>query len=74
MEWFMVFGVWPYWALVSEPGFLDFQISRFWIIEILCVCKMFLENLVVRFRVKQNKGVLDRLWTKLMILSAIPST
>ena len=27
------------WAPVSELGFLDFQILRFWILEILCFAK-----------------------------------
>ena len=51
------------WALVSEPGVWDFQISRFSIIEI-CFCNRCLENLVVRYRGINNKGVLERPWTK----------
>ena len=40
------------WALVSEPGFWDFQIIRLLIFEIWYSCKMLLGNLVVRYRGK----------------------
>ena len=40
------------WALVKEPGFLDFQISRIAILEIFLFCKIILENLVVGYRGK----------------------
>ena len=35
LEFTRVFSTWLDWALVSEPGFLKFQISRFSILEIL---------------------------------------
>ena len=57
------------WALVSEPGFWDFQIF-----EIICVRKILLANLVMSYRGKKNKGVLDRPWAKRMVLMAISST
>ena len=47
------------WAPVSEPGFLDFQISRLLILEILSFCEIILKNMVVRYRGINNKGVLD---------------
>ena len=61
------------WSVVSEPGkwvygflsFLDFQISRFPIIDIFLFHKIFLGNLVVRYRGKKNKGVLERPWIKM---------
>ena len=36
-----------YWAPVSEPGFWDFQISRFSILELFFVWEIFLENMLV---------------------------
>ena len=53
----------PSWAPVSEPGFLDFQIFRFSILEICFVC-IFLKNMLVRYRGINNKGVLERPGTK----------
>ena len=61
-------------ALVSEPGCLDFQISRLSILEILYCCKLFSGNLLVRYRGINNKGVLDRPQTKWRVLRAISST
>ena len=61
------------WALVSEPGFWDFQIFRFSIFDILFCCNIFLKSLVVRYRGANNKGVLDRPWTKRRVLRAISS-
>ena len=52
---------------------LGFWIFRFSIIEIIVVCRIFLENLVVRYRGKNNKGVLDRPWTKRRVLMAFSS-
>ena len=49
-----------HWAPVSEPGFLDFQIFRFSILEIILFCEIFLENMLVRYRGINNKGVLER--------------
>ena len=63
-----------YWALVSEPGFLDFQMSRCLIFEIMLFCKSVLQNMVVRYRGINNKGVLGRPWTKWRVLRAISST
>ena len=37
-------------------------------------CKICLENLVVRYRGINNKGVLETPWTKLRILKAISNT
>ena len=45
------------WALVSEPGFLDFQIFIFLMFEIFCCCKMCLTNMVVEYRGIKNKGL-----------------
>ena len=53
------------WAPVSEPGFLDFRIFKFLIIEI---CSL------VRHRGINNKGVLERPWTKWRVLRAISGT
>ena len=61
----------PVWALVSEPGFLDFQIFDY---RYFFVCNIILENLVVRYRGKNNKGVLERPWTKWRVLRATSST
>ena len=44
------------WALVSEPGFWDFQIFRFLIFDICSFRNMFLGNLVVRYRGKIIKA------------------
>ena len=61
------------WALVSEPGFLDFHIFRISILESFVSCKLCLTNLVVRYRGINNKGVLGRPWTKPRVLRAISS-
>ena len=53
---------------------LGFRIFRFSILEIFYYSKIILGNLVVRYRGKNNKGVLERPWTKLMVLRAISST
>ena len=59
------------WALVSEPGFLDFQIFRFLIFDIyiyiyiyICSLQNVFENSGGEISRKHNKGVLDRPWTK----------
>ena len=59
-----------FWALVSEPGFLKFQIfdSRDFFGEI------FLGNMLVRYRGINNKGVLERPWTIWGVLDAISTT
>ena len=62
------------WVPVSEPGFLDFQIARFSILEIFYVCKFFLKHMLVRYGGINNKGVLERPWTKWRVLRAISST
>ena len=62
------------WAPVSEPGFLDFQISRLFILEIFVFCEICLENILVRYRGINNKGVLERPWTKWKVLRAISTT
>ena len=54
-------------------GFSDFQIFRTWIL-VLFVCKVFGGNMLVRYRGMNNKGVLDRPWTKWRVLRAISST
>ena len=63
-----------FWAPVSEPGFLDFHISRFSIIDIFLFATYFYTNMLVRYRGINNKGVLDRPLTKWRVLSAISST
>ena len=63
-----------YWAPVSEPGFLDFQIFGFLILEIFAFCNIYLENMLVRYRGINNKGVLERPWTKWRVLRAISGT
>ena len=70
INYFITFG----WALVSEPVFLKFQIFRFSIIDILFFCKIFLENMLVRYRGINNKGVLERPGTEWRVLRAISST
>ena len=59
------------WALVSEPGFLDFQIYDVRVY-------FFLRNIVGKYggeiSRENNKGVLDRPWTKWMVLWAISNT
>ena len=52
------------WALVSEPGFFRFSSFQIFDSRDFYVRKIFLGNLVVRYRGNNNKGVLDRLWTK----------
>ena len=60
--------------LFSEPGFLDFQILRLSIIEISYFWKIFSENILVRYRGINNKGVLERSWTKCKVLEATSTT
>ena len=62
------------WALVSNLGFLKFQISIFSILEIIFLGKIFLKIMLVRYRGINNKGVLERPWTKWRVLKAISST
>ena len=72
--------LWPmnhnskYWALVSNLGFLKFQIFRFSILDICFSGKIFLKNMLVRYRGINNKGVLERPWTKWRVLRAISTT
>ena len=47
---------------------LGFWISRFSIIEIICFCKICLKNRLVRYRGINDKGVLERPWTKWKVL------
>ena len=63
-----------HWALVSKLGFLKFQIFRFSILEILFSGKTFLKIMLVRYRGINNKGVLERPWTKWRVLEAISTT
>ena len=53
-----------YRALVSEPGFLDFQISRFSMFEISLFSQNMFEQSGGEISRKSNKGVLDRPWAK----------
>ena len=59
------------WALVSEPGFLDFHIFRFSIFN--CLQNSFGKSGGEISR-KNNKGVLDRPWKNRRVLRAISST
>jgi len=59
------------WAPVSEPGFWDFQISDS---RDYSFCKICSRNMLVRYRGIDNKGVLERPWTKWLDLIAISST
>ena len=61
------------WALVSEPGFLKFQIFRFSIIESFRFGNIS-EEYVGEISRNNNKGVLERPWTKWRLLKAISST
>ena len=63
------------WAPVSEPGFVffnfrfsDVRLSRFFVGD------FFLKNTLVRYRGINNKGVLERPWTKWRVLRAISTT
>ena len=58
------------WALVSELGFLDFQIFDY---PLFC-CDILLKNMLVGYRGINNKGVLDRPWTKWRVFKSISST
>ena len=62
-----------YWALVSEPGFLGFNISGFCMFD-LFVWFVCLGNMVVRYRGINNKGVLDRPCTIWKVSRAISNT
>ena len=55
------------------PG-STFEIFRLSILEIVSFCKMFLKNMLARYRGINNKGVLERPWTKWMVLKAISTT
>ena len=63
-----------YWALVSNLGFLKFQIFRFSILEIFFLGNIFLKFMLVRYRGINNKGVLERPWTIWRVLEAISTT
>ena len=67
-------GLNVFWALVSEPGFLKFQIFRFSILEIFLFWKIYSKIMLVRYRGINNKGVLEKPWTKWRVLRAISST
>ena len=62
------------WALVSNLGVLKFQIFRFSILEIFLFWKICWEIMLVRYRGINNKGVLERPWTKWRVLRAISTT
>ena len=62
------------WALVSKLEILKFQIFRFSILEIFVFGEMFSKNMLVRYRGINNKGVLERPWTKWRVLEAISTT
>ena len=61
------------WAPVSEPGFLDFHISRCLILDCF-VLQHISKYKLVRYRGMNNKGVLDGPWTIWKVLRAISST
>ena len=61
------------WALVSEPGFLKFQIFRFSILEIIFL-EIFSKIMLERYRGINNKGILERPWTIWGALEAISTT
>ena len=50
------------------------QISRLSILEILFLLKIVLKNMLVRYRGINNKGVMERPWTKWRVLRAISTT
>ena len=62
------------WALVSNLGF--FEISDFQIFDYrdFIVGEIILKNMLVRYRGINNKGVLERHWTKWRVLEAISTT
>ena len=62
-----------YWAPVSEPGFLKFQIFRCSILEMFLGENMF-ENMLVRNRGINNKDVLERPGTIWRVLDGISTT
>ena len=62
------------WALVSNLGFLKFQIFRFPILEIFLFGEIFLKIMLVRYRGINNRGVLERHWTIWRVLEAISTT
>ena len=64
----------PFWALVSNLGFFKFQIFRFSILEIFVGGEIFSKIMLVRYRGINNKGVLERPWTKWRVLKAISTT
>ncbi len=53
---------------------LGFWIFRFPILEIASFCKIVSKSMLVRYRGINNKGVLERPWTKWKVLRAISST
>ena len=57
----------------SRVRFSDFQISRF-SISVFFSWKYFRENMLVRYRRINNKGVLERPGTKWKVLRTISST
>ena len=59
---------------VSEPGFWDLLVFKLSILDLLCFCKICLRKVLVRYRGIDNKGVLERPWTKWKLLRAISST
>ena len=62
------------WAPVSEPAFLDSQISRFWILAISLFQHIVFEKYVGEMSRKNNKGVPDSPWTIWRVMRAIFST
>ena len=60
--------------LLVNLGFWNFRFSYFRFSRFFCFWKIFLENMLVRYRGINNKGVLERPWTKLRVLRAISST
>ena len=59
--------------LLVNLGFLDFHIFLFVIIAFFFL-RNISENMLVRYRGINNKGVLERPWTKSRVLKAISST
>ena len=58
--------------LLVNLGFLNFRFSDFRFSRLFC--KIFLKNMLVRYRGINNKGVLERPWTKWRVLMAISTT
>ena len=60
--------------LLVNVGFGSSIFSRVSILDIASFRNIFLENMLARYRGINSKGVLERPWTKWMVLRAISST